>query len=131
MAFHREQHIAYWVATAEADLRTAKDIALTGKHYHFVLFLCHLSIEKMLKAHVVKATDAVPPKTHDLTQLAEKANLSLTTEQARLLLEINTFNLSTRYPDTQLQLYKQATRTFAEPYIAETERMFQWLKTLL
>ncbi|HET7087843.1 MAG TPA: HEPN domain-containing protein [Anaerolineae bacterium] len=40
-----------WIATAEYDLETARHMLATGR-YLYVVFLCHLALEKMLKAHV-------------------------------------------------------------------------------
>jgi len=57
-----------------------------------VLFLGHLTIEKTLKAIIVSKLDVVPPFTHRLTYLAEKADLSLSSEQLELLEIVTDFN---------------------------------------
>jgi HEPN domain-containing protein len=131
MAFNAQQHITHWVATAEADIQTAEDIFVSGKNLHFCLFICHLALEKILKAKVIQETQAIAPKIHDLSRLAQLGALQLSLKEEQFLLEMNTFNLSTRYPDYHLTLYKQATAQFTEPYLLETQRMLQWLKTLL
>ncbi|MEW6654049.1 MAG: HEPN domain-containing protein, partial [Bacteroidota bacterium] len=47
----------------------------SGKNFHFCLFLCHLSVEKLLNAFVVKTTNDFPPKTHNFLRLAELSEL--------------------------------------------------------
>ena len=42
----------------------------TGR-YLYVVFLCHLSLEKILKAHVAEVIQNLPIKTHDLIYLVK------------------------------------------------------------
>jgi HEPN domain-containing protein len=44
-----------WIALAVYDLDTAQ-LMLEAGRYLYVIFLCHLALEKMLKAHVTEAT---------------------------------------------------------------------------
>ena len=53
--------IEYWIKASKLDWETASDLFFSGKNYHFCLFLCHLAIEKLLKALVIKETDRHPP----------------------------------------------------------------------
>ncbi len=41
----------------------------------------YLAVEKMLNAHVVKTTETVPPKTHNLLRLAELGQVACSKEQ--------------------------------------------------
>ncbi len=68
--------IKYWLKASKEDFDTA-DILCKNKKYHHALFFCHLSIEKMLKAIIVRSTEAAPPLIHDLVRLAERAGLDL------------------------------------------------------
>jgi len=54
-----------WIALADYDLETAVHMLETGR-YLYVVFLCHLALEKVLKAHVTEVTQTSPVKTHDL-----------------------------------------------------------------
>jgi HEPN domain-containing protein len=40
-----------WIALAEYDLETAVHMLETGR-FLYVIFICHLALEKVLKAHV-------------------------------------------------------------------------------
>ncbi len=44
---------------------------LTLERTRHALFWTHLTLEKMLKAHVCRQTKAVPPKIHNLLTLAK------------------------------------------------------------
>lgn len=46
-----------WIEQAEYDLETAEHVLSTGR-YLYVIFLCHLAIEKVLKAAVAEVTGA-------------------------------------------------------------------------
>jgi HEPN domain-containing protein len=67
---------ANWIALADYDLETARHM-FTTERYLYVIFLCHLSIEKMLKAHVAEVTHTIPIKSHDLIYFVKKCGLEL------------------------------------------------------
>ncbi|WP_177179661.1 HEPN domain-containing protein [Cyclobacterium xiamenense] len=68
-----QRQIAYWVDGSKNDFETAKILIDQNRIVHG-MFFCHLVIEKVLKAHVVKETREFAPKSHNLFYLAEKAN---------------------------------------------------------
>lgn len=58
-----------WIATSNYDLRTAEAMLKAGR-YLYVVFMCHLSLEKMLKAILADTfPGSIPPKIHSLTSL--------------------------------------------------------------
>ena len=65
-----------WIALAEYDLETARHMLATGR-YLYVVFMSHLALEKILKAHVTEVTQSIPAKSHDLIYLLKKAELDL------------------------------------------------------
>lgn len=82
------------------------------------MFIGHLTLEKILKALWVKNNpDDIPPRTHNLKKIADEAGYPMTEEEAMLFLEINDFNLETRYPDYKFDFHKKCTKDFAEGYI--------------
>lgn len=70
-----QKQIEYWQKGASLDFQTANDIFESGKNLHFCLYMCHLSIEKLLKVVIVKVAGEFPPKSHNLLRLAELAKL--------------------------------------------------------
>jgi HEPN domain-containing protein len=60
-----------WLKQAAYDMDTA-DAMFTSGRYLYVVFMCHLSIEKSLKGLHSKELAEVPPKTHNLIYLLKK-----------------------------------------------------------
>jgi AbiV family abortive infection protein len=123
-----EEVVKYWRTASQEDFDSA-DILFQNKKYHHALFFCHLSIEKMLKAIIVKSTKTAPPLIHDLIRLAEKAKLPLSEAQMNELAEITTFNIGARYDDYKLSFRKKAKKQFSFKYLKKTREMLQWLST--
>ncbi len=126
-----DEHIKYWLDSAEHDLDVAESLFSSGKN-DWCLFVGHLVLEKVLKAiYVQNSNNQVPPKIHNLIRLANLSNLKLSDEQKLFLGDVNEFHIETRYPDFRSNFYKKCTRTFTEKYFAEIKEQYQWLKSLL
>lgn len=54
-----------WIEFAEYDLATAKSL-LKAKREVYVIFMCHLAIEKTLKGLFSAKFNKLPPYTHNL-----------------------------------------------------------------
>jgi len=63
-----------WVEDAEYDLQSAK-VMLDSGRYFFVVFMCHLTIEKLLKSVIVERQGLEPPRMHNLFGLIARAGL--------------------------------------------------------
>ena len=116
-----------WIESAEYDLETARHMLATGR-YLYVVFTCHLAVEKMLKAHVTEVTKAVPAKTHDLIYLIKKAVLTLPQKHLEFIGRINNASLPTRYPDDIRRAIKDYPESVAHEYLDKTTEIIQWLK---
>lgn len=123
----QSEHIGYWLKSAAHDLESAETL-FQHQRYDWCLFLGHLVIEKVLKAFVVRDNPKAPvPQIHNLTLLAGRTKLQLTSEQQDLLLEINQFNLKTRYPDYKFEFYKKCTPEFTQISFTKIKEFYQWL----
>lgn len=122
--------IAYWSTHAQYDMDTAGSL-FESKRYPYALFMCHLAIEKSLKAIIVMKKQAHAPYTHNLVNLAVTADLPLAPEQKTLIGELNEFNLEARYPDWKENFYSIATREYTEKYLLATRELFIWLTNSL
>jgi HEPN domain-containing protein len=119
----KQDYIKYWVKTSEDDLFSMESIFNSG-NYDWSLFIGHLSLEKILKALWVKNNVSdIPPKTHNLKKIADEAKYMMSEEEAILLLEINDFNLETRYPDYKFDFHKKCSKEFAEGYIVKIKEL--------
>ncbi len=70
------KQIEYWQGGAFNDIDTAL-ILINNRKFVHGLFFCHLSIEKILKALLVKETGNLPPKSHNLPYLLEIAKVQV------------------------------------------------------
>ena len=93
-----QKHIEYWLAQADNDVSSAELLINNGKILHG-LFFCHLSIEKVLKAHVVNETKNFAPRTHNLFTLLEKTDQELNEEDVEFLGVLMKYQFEGRYPE--------------------------------
>ncbi len=68
------REVENWLSSARYDLAVARDVLEAGR-YPYVVFFCHLAVEKALKAKVQEVTGKTPPKVHDLVALLKLAQL--------------------------------------------------------
>ncbi|MBA3070896.1 MAG: HEPN domain-containing protein [Nitrospirae bacterium] len=62
------KQVANWIKSSQYDLKTAEHMLKTGR-YIYVLFMCHLSVEKLLKGLYEAILKKIAPKTHNLIYL--------------------------------------------------------------
>ncbi len=120
MVFEVEKTIKYWLDSAAYDLETGRSL-LESKRFPYALFFGHLSLEKVLKALVVKATQRHAPYTHSLTLLASKTNFEIPESILDQLAEYTEFHLESRYPDEKKEFYEKCTEEFARQKFEEME----------
>jgi len=118
-----EKQVNYWRNGAIEDLESAKILIERNRTLHG-LFFCHLVIEKVIKAHVVKQSGAIAPRSHNLIYLSEKANLVFTEEDDNFLGTLMKYQLHGRYPDFNPTI---PARDVVAGYLTKTERLLQWL----
>lgn len=124
-----KEHIDYWIKSAEHDFESAESLYLSGK-YDWCLFICHIVIEKAMKAVYVKTNDnQMPPKIHNLVRLAELSPIGYTDEIMELLDRINDFNIEARYPDFKFSFYETCNKEFATDYFKKVKELFIWIKS--
>jgi HEPN domain-containing protein len=126
-----EEHINYWIESAEHDLSTVDALFEAGK-YDWALFIGHLVLEKVLKALFVKQNkNKIPPKVHNLVRLSELSMLELDNEKKIFFDRVNDFNLEVRYPEYKKEFYKFCTKEAAEENLKKIKESFQWIQSLL
>jgi len=96
--------------------------------YIYTVFMCHLSLEKMLKAKVEENKDKTPPKTHDLVYLVSLAGLSPDKDTEKFIVEISNLSIVTRYPKDFSRMLKDFSQERVELILLKTKEAFQWIK---
>jgi HEPN domain-containing protein len=118
---------ANFIASAEYDLDTAAHMFKTGR-YIYVIFMCHLSIEKMLKALSSEITDKTPPKTHNLIYLTKLSGTNFVEDHFEFVSKLNNASVVTRYPEDFEKLIDAYPEDIAASYLSQTKEIIEWLK---
>jgi HEPN domain-containing protein len=119
-----------WVALADYDIDTAQHMLRTGR-YLYVVFMCHIALEKMLKAHVVEVTQSMPTKSHDLILLVKKSGLDIPGSHLEFLGKINNASIPTRYPEDLQRALDEYPKEIVRDYLRQTKEIAEWLKQAL
>jgi HEPN domain-containing protein len=94
--------------------------------------MCHQAIEKSLKAIIARDCEEgqIPPKIHDLSKLAIRANLldKMTEAQRDFIDDLNPLNIEARYPEYKDTVSAVLTEEQSKALVAGTEEMACWIK---
>ena len=124
--------VTYWIEMSDYDFDTAKAM-LETKRYLYVAFMCHQTIEKILKAYWSKVLEEPPLKIHSLSRLAEKSGLDkdMSEEQTDFIDELEPLNIEARYPSYKERLMKSLTHDRCKELIEQTDKLRTWIKSKL
>jgi len=119
----KEQHIDYWLNTAQYDWSGAEE-AFNAKRYMHCLFWAHLVLEKLAKALWVKHhQENIPPKVHNVLWLLVESNIDLGEEMTTFINEFNKFQLSGRYPDYTNNIFMMCTKEFTSEQLEKVKEV--------
>ena len=107
--------ISYWADIADYDLETANAMLVTER-YLYVGFMCHQTIEKLLKAYYVRTANCASPYIHNLSRLASLSGVyeKLDENQRDLLDILEPLNIEARYPKEKNMILESLTREKCE-----------------
>ena len=107
------EHIDFWIQTSNDDFRVF-NVLFDSENFIHAFFISHLCLEKLLKAHWVKANNnTIPPKIHNLITLAKQSNLDLSQEEKTFLTLMNDFQIAGRYPDYKFKIKKILNKEYS------------------
>lgn len=122
----QQNAILHWKQGANDALESSK-LLFEGRQYQYALFLCHLAVEKALKAAWIKDHDTEePPKTHDLLKLAMAIGREFTDEQLLQFEIITRFVIDARYAGSRWA-EEYGTKDEAETWIKNTQQLISIL----
>jgi HEPN domain-containing protein len=90
--------------------------------------MCHLALEKILKAIAAEAKGQTPPRTHDLLHLLGLGGVNPSHEHLDFLGKLNNASIPTRYPEDLAHVIAAYTKEVAENYLEKTREVAGWLK---
>lgn len=121
-----KKEVQNWLDSARYDLKVAGHLFHAGS-YIYTVFMCHLALEKVLKAKVEELTGEAPPKTHDLEYLMELTELSLDEDMGDLVSGLSNVSVVIRYPEDFQAILKDVSQEKAEFTLSKTIEVFQWI----
>lgn len=122
-----EKHIEYWLNSSNNDYQTML-VLFEAKKYSWSLFVGHLAIEKLLKAHYVYKKREHPPLTHNLHKLAIEIGLDTPDDIIYKLTTVTVFNINARYDDYKSSFQKKCTSEYTKEWIETIKELRQWIK---
>jgi len=128
----KNEKVNYWLEIADYDYDTATAMLLS-KRYLYVGFMCHQTIEKILKAYYSSKFDETPPFTHNLKHLADKVGIYalLSEEQKDVIDLLLPLNIEARYPTYKEQLLKSLSHSKCEDILQKTKDLKLWIQSQL
>ncbi|MBI4518011.1 MAG: HEPN domain-containing protein [Deltaproteobacteria bacterium] len=118
---------ANWLASADYDVQTAEAM-LRSKRYVYVVFMCHLALEKTVKGLWAEAKNDTPPRIHDLLYFVRGLDLTLAARDGDFVAAINRASVPTRYPEDLAKMVGLYPYRTARSYLSKTKRVIKWLR---
>ena len=116
-----------WFLQSDYDLATARVMRTSGRNFYAV-FMCHMAVEKALKAVLFSNKNEVPPKTHNLLWLLKNTGLRPPENVGEFISKLSEANTATRYPYELEQLVRLYNDTVTDDIIKRTEEALAWIK---
>ena len=116
-----------WLRQSSYDMKTAEAM-FKSKRYIYAVFMCHLSIEKVLKGLYTQNLEEAPPKSHNLIFLIEKIQLELPEDIYDFVFMLNGLSVATRYPDDLQNLLKVYNKAKTRKVLDRAKEVLKWIK---
>jgi len=123
----KEKLVEEWFFQADYDLGTALSL-FESSRYIYAIFICHLSLEKALKALYIERLAKLPPKIHNLVYIIEEMDLDVKSEDDAYLDLINDVSVLVRYPQDLKTLLGHYGETDTKEILEGADRVIKWIK---
>jgi len=118
---------AQWLQQADYDMETA-EFMYEGGRYFYAVFMCHLSVEKALKALYQDKIKCIPPKTHNLVYLLREIGLKPQETIGKFIVKLNEASIATRYPEELEKLQRDYTEKIVKDILDNSRKLLHWTK---
>jgi len=128
---NNNEKVKYWIDLSKEDIDVAQ-VLLDGGKLMYSGFMCHLSVEKALKAKIEQSGNT-PQKIHNLIRLAELGGVLdlMSDEQIMLLNMLNPLQIETRYPAYKQQYETALSSEQCALLITQAKEMIAWIEKQL
>jgi len=125
------EKVKYWIDLSKEDIDVAQ-VLLDGGKIIYSGFMCHLSVEKALKAKI-EHSGYTPQKIHNLIRIAELGGVLdlMNDEQIMLLKMLNPLQIEARYPAYKQQYGTALSSEQCAFLITQVKEMIAWIETQL
>ena len=124
--------VKYWLDLSDYDIETA--VAMQkSKRYLYVGFMCHQTIEKILKAYFTHFKNEIVPFSHSLSYIAKKGGFyeEFSEDQKDFIDQIEPLNIEARYPSYKKRLLKSLSKEKCQEILINTKKLQEWIKSKL
>ncbi|OGU10293.1 MAG: DNA-binding protein [Ignavibacteria bacterium GWB2_35_12] len=127
-----DEKVKYWLSLSEYDLDTAEAMLQTNR-FLYVGFMCHQSVEKILKAYFTKLKSTTAPYTHNLTFLSKETGIyeQFNDVQKEIIQMIEPLNIESRYPSYKEKIFESLNYDRCVLVINSTKDLVNWIKKKL
>jgi len=128
----KEDIVRRWLEIAAEDMEVAESNHSNG-YWLYAAFLCHQSLEKVLKAHYQATHDDDPPYTHNHIRLLNVCGLidELSEEQLRFIARIEPMYIEARYPEQKAAAARTMNKDVSQYFIDNTKKLTLWIRKRL
>lgn len=120
----RDEALDWWNEAKHNERQAKKNFDM--EEYSVAAFLCHQTVEKVLKALYIVKKLRLPPRGHDLVKLGKTLNTSEIMDELKLL---NPHYTIARYPDAANTVPSEAyTKEIVLRCLQAVERIMKWAK---
>jgi len=118
---------AEWLKQVDYDMDTA-DAMFAARRYLYAAFMCHLSVEKALKALFLERTKNDPPKSHNLLHFLTTLGIVPPPDILRFLTRLNESSIATRYPEELDITLGNYTESVTQDILTDGKEAVKWIK---
>lgn len=124
--------VKYWLDLSDYDMETALAMQKT-RRYLYVGFMCHQTIEKILKAYFTYLRNEVAPFSHSLSYIAKKGGFyeEFSEDQKDFIDQVEPLNIEARYPSHKERLLKSLSHEKCQEIIINTKELQEWIRLKL
>lgn len=119
-----------WLKSALYDLETAEHMFST-RRYIYTVFMCHLALEKILKAMVEQTINTSSPRSHDLLYLVHLGGIVIPEDKLQFLSRLANVSVATRYPEDFDALFDKINSSNSKEILSQTKEFFGWIQKQL
>ena len=117
-----------WFKQAQYDIGTAEVMLKSGR-YIYVVFFCHLALEKALKGLYAGIAGKEPPKIHNLRFFVEKTGIELEEDMTEFIIKLNVVSVPTRYPSDLSKMSSDYNKAKTGEILQMTKEVEKCLRT--